>query len=138
MKIEDRVFWGEFKSFVLAQVGKPYIFGAEVDVNDPNPKAWDCSELVEISYRRQGVDCPDGACNQVKVSTRVHSPKLGDLGFKQSKDGHVYHVGIFIEPGLVVEARGSQYGVVKRDQSAFEKYDFMGWYRLNQLDKEVV
>jgi cell wall-associated NlpC family hydrolase len=31
----------------MSQVGKQYIFGAEANPNDPNPRDFDCSELVE-------------------------------------------------------------------------------------------
>ena len=31
----------------LAQKGETYVFGADVDVNDPNPTTFDCSKLTE-------------------------------------------------------------------------------------------
>ena len=39
----------------LAQVGKPYIFGAQPQSTDPNPPAFDCSSLVRWCCDRAGV-----------------------------------------------------------------------------------
>jgi len=47
------------------QVGKPYVFGAEAAPNDPDPPAFDCSELVEWACARVGVVFPDGTWNQI-------------------------------------------------------------------------
>jgi cell wall-associated NlpC family hydrolase len=47
----------------LAQQGDRYAYGAETNPNDPNPSAFDCSELVEWACRRAGVQptMPDGS-----------------------------------------------------------------------------
>lgn len=45
----------------------------------------------------------------------------GDLFFRQSKGG-IYHVGVIIEGGEVVEARGTDYGVIRRALPEAEKY----------------
>lgn len=39
----------------LAQVGKPYLFGAQPQSTDPNPSAFDCSSLVRWCCDRAGV-----------------------------------------------------------------------------------
>lgn len=44
-----------------SMAGKPYIFGYEVRLSDPNPKAFDCSELIEWACYRLGVYFPDGS-----------------------------------------------------------------------------
>jgi len=61
--IEDVLLWA------IAQKGDRYVFGAEVaataaDATDATE--WDCSELVEWSSRKAGVQprVPDGAFNQ--------------------------------------------------------------------------
>jgi hypothetical protein len=49
------------------QIGDPYRFGAETDLNDPNPTAFDSSELVEWAAHQAGVkDMPDGSWNQYR------------------------------------------------------------------------
>ena len=59
---------GTAESFVqkaLAQRGDRYIFGTETNLNDPNPKAFDCSELVQWAAHQAGVSVPDGTMNQL-------------------------------------------------------------------------
>jgi hypothetical protein len=41
-------------SIMRSQIGKPYKFGAPVDINDPNPPAFDCSALIHWSCGRSG------------------------------------------------------------------------------------
>jgi len=49
------------------QVGDKYQFGAEADENDPNPSAFDSSELVEWASHQAGFhDMPDGSWNQYR------------------------------------------------------------------------
>ena len=51
---------------MLSQTGDPYIFGAEASPLDPNPDAFDCSELVEWASARAKISpkVPDGAYYQ--------------------------------------------------------------------------
>ena len=39
----------------LAQAGDRYVFGAQARLDDPNPTAFDCSELVKWSAHQAGV-----------------------------------------------------------------------------------
>lgn len=48
-----------FSHLAEAQVGKPYILGAEASPRDPDPPAFDCSELVEWLYARSGTKITD-------------------------------------------------------------------------------
>ena len=93
----------------LAQVGKPYIFGYEVNLDDPDPRAFDCSELAQWLFHRQGRDISDGTWNQESIfSIDIQQPSVvGDMFFMPGHDG------IYIGEGQVVEARGRRYGVVK-------------------------
>lgn len=100
----------------MKQNGKPYIFGYEVRLDDPNPKAFDCSELVEWVCRQLGVKptMPDGSGNQyehckrhgleISLEDAVTTP--GALLFRI---GH--HVAISRGDGKTIEARGKDYGV---------------------------
>ena len=114
----SQVNWASFIEFLLLQVGKPYIFGVE---NDPNEedwtkyKAWDCSELVQISYEKIGLPLPDGSYNQAKVIKKVNNGNflIGDLFFKWNPDTEViHHVGIYIGENRIIEAKGKAYGVL--------------------------
>ena len=121
---------GIFLLTLLKQVGKPYIYGAEVLLDNPNPSAFDCSELVQWALAQAGLthvcDLPikrfDGAGNQFlnsrTVPISVAREHLGALLFIQDKEAYatkparIGHVGVVIAPGYVVEARGRNYGVV--------------------------
>jgi hypothetical protein len=107
---------GTAEAFVqraLAQVGDEYIFGAEANLNDPNPKAFDCSELVQWAAHQVGVSIPDGTMNQL--------PHIRRAGMTISVDEAVRtrgallfapgHVAISLGNGQTIEARGRRHGV---------------------------
>ncbi|MCP3104051.1 peptidoglycan-binding protein [Myxococcus sp. K15C18031901] len=107
---------GSVETFVqkaLAQAGDKYIFGAETRLDDPNPKAFDCSELVEWAAAQAGVHMPDGTMNQVpyckqKGTTLSVAEALKTRGALLFKPGHV---AISLGDGRTIEAKGSAYGV---------------------------
>jgi cell wall-associated NlpC family hydrolase len=118
----------------LTQRGKPYIFGAEAKASDPNPKAFDCSELVEWSCGRAGVTptMPDGAYNQWKhcdampvtqgMRTRGALLFVGDG--KGSGRNAITHVAWSLGDGTTVEARGRAWGV--GCWPSVNRFDFAG------------
>ena len=110
-----------FVEHARAQVGKPYHYGCEVRLDDPNPERFDCSELVQWALHQVGIDYTDGAHNQWLRSRRVEpteaAGKTGGLLFRWGKrDGkeRIVHVGIASGEGSVIEARGREYGVIER------------------------
>ena len=114
---------GLFIIYGLKQVGKPYILGAEVgDPVDPDPPAFDCSELMEKAAEFAGVPLPDGACYQFdacrEITVAEAKRTLGALLFIQNAGGypdkphHIGHVAMVIARGWCVEAKGRAYGVV--------------------------
>lgn len=134
-------------------VGKPYVFGAEVSLSEPDPtkiKAIDCSELVEYLYAnlqkvdgsRAALSMPDGSYNQAKVCRRLNfvpnDPSsdvllLGDLGFKwEPETQSIHHVGIFIGDGKVLEAKGKSYGVVLTDFDDYRKSSHFAFWGRHQ------
>lgn len=93
------------------QVGKKYIYGAEAKGTDPDPKAFDCSELIEWACYQVGVKFVDGSSNQKAackpISVAEASKIRGALLFFPG------HVVVSLGDGNgTVEARGKQYGVV--------------------------
>ena len=86
-------------SFALAQLGKPYEFGAE------GPNTYDCSGLMMAAWAAAGVAIPRTTFDQ--VGTGVAVPGLsamtpGDLIFIPGSDGtmaHPGHVGMYIGVG---------------------------------------
>src|SRR2546429_593882 len=45
-----------FVATALEETGKRYVFGASASPTDPNPAAFDCSELVQWAAERKGVE----------------------------------------------------------------------------------
>lgn len=121
------------KELLSAQLGKQYIFGKEVSMEDPNPVAFDCSELVQWFFHQLGVEAPDGSFNQFEQSIPVNDCKPFDLGFYENENG-VHHVGIRYDEFFVIHARGRAYGVVINTAREFMSTpQFRGWRRLKCL-----
>lgn len=109
-----------FVAKALEMEGKPYIFGAEAELKDPSPRAFDCSELVQWACAQVGVKIPDGARAQWEFCDRndfdLASPAAalcvrGALLFRIPRDGSQAHVAISLGDGRTIEARGKAYGV---------------------------
>ncbi len=90
--------------FALAQLGKPYRWGAE------GPAAYDCSGLVWAAYRSVGVTLPRVANDQY-WGTRArpvarHALLPGDLIFfsTSSRWQDIHHVAMYIGDGRMVHA----------------------------------
>jgi cell wall-associated NlpC family hydrolase len=107
-----------FVQYALQQAGDPYVFGAETRLEDNDPDAFDCSELVEWAAYRAGVKFVDGARNQWSVC-RAKGLLIpisdaynlrGALLFRINS-GAYDHVAISLGDGRTIEAKGRQYGV---------------------------
>lgn len=70
------------------RAGRPYVYGAA------GPGAFDCSGLVQWSFRKAGKNLPRTSGAQVGATRRVAHPRRGDLVFF-TNGGSVYHVGIY-------------------------------------------
>jgi cell wall-associated NlpC family hydrolase len=116
----------EFLRAALAQRGDRYIYGAETSLHDPNPTAFDCSELTQWAAAQAGITIPDGAAYQylwakehgylVPVSEARQVP--GALLFEFSSEPRPgggrpseAHVAISLGRHKTIEARGTSYGV---------------------------
>jgi cell wall-associated NlpC family hydrolase len=99
-------------SAALAQVGKPYVWGAK------GPDAFDCSGLTQTAWAGAGVVIPAGTIAQIRDGTAVADladAAPGDLLFIPGSLGTVAvprHVGIYAGNGLVVDARSARRGVM--------------------------
>ncbi|NYJ05225.1 C40 family peptidase [Petropleomorpha daqingensis] len=82
----------------LAQVGKPYVFGAS------GPNGFDCSGLTMFAYAAAGVSLPHSSSAQSRLGVAVSRSELqpGDLVYFYSP---VSHVGLYIGNGMMVHAR---------------------------------
>jgi|1186.fasta_scaffold94363_2 cell wall-associated NlpC family hydrolase len=131
-----------FLSTAMAQAGKPYIWGASAAPSDPNPKAFDCSELTKWAAARVGVTIPDMASAQyiylrdhgatMSVDQALHTP--GALLFRfphepkrVGENPNAEHVAISVGDGVhTIEARGHAYGTNVFDNAAGRGFNFAG------------
>ena len=111
-------------SYALAQVGKPYVFGAA------GPSAFDCSGLTMAAWATAGVSLPHASSAQYAMTARVDSSSLipGDLVFFYSD---LHHVGIYVGGGTFVHAANPGDGVVAEPLfSSYWQSVYMGAGRL--------
>lgn len=83
--------------FALAQIGKPYVFGAT------GPGSYDCSGLTQAAYAAAGITIGRTTWDQDKDGVAVSTSALrpGDLVFYYSG---LSHVGMYIGDGKIVHA----------------------------------
>jgi cell wall-associated NlpC family hydrolase len=108
--------------FALAQVGKPYVFGAA------GPGSYDCSGLTMAAWQTAGVSLPHSAADQYNYGQHVSRDALqpGDLIFFYQPIGHVT---IYIGGGMMVSAPTEGQNVSVVPLSAFDS-DYVGATRL--------
>jgi murein DD-endopeptidase len=84
-------------------VGKPYKYGGS------GPTAFDCSGLVQYSFRHAGVTLPHNTVKQRAASRLVKVAELqrGDLLFFDQEGKKNSHVGIYLGNGKFVHAPSS-------------------------------
>ena len=84
----------------IAMVGKPYHYGGNT------PAGFDCSGLVQYSYRRVGVTLPHGTGNLRRISQPVSKNHLrrGDLLFFTQEGKRASHVALYIGSNRFVHA----------------------------------
>lgn len=84
-------------AFALAQIGKPYVWGAT------GPAAYDCSGLTQASWKAAGVAIPRTTYQQVRIGQAVTYAQAapGDLIFPFAD---LSHVVMYLGNGQVVQA----------------------------------
>ena len=89
-------------------LGGKYVWGAE------NPKiGFDCSGLVQYTYHGLGLTTPRVAQDQFKSAHLIAAGRAvpGDLVFYHDDYGNVYHVGIYVSPGVTYAAVDEAEGI---------------------------
>ena len=87
----------------LAMVGKPYHYGGNT------PAGFDCSGLVQYSYRQVGIELPHGTSNLRRISQPVSRRNLqrGDLLFFTQEGRKSSHVALYLGDDRFVHAPSS-------------------------------
>jgi cell wall-associated NlpC family hydrolase len=100
-----------FVALALQQAGKRYVFGAEASASDPNPRSFDCSELVEWAAARAGISprVPDGSSAQINHCRSV--PLAQAIRTKGALLWTPGHIAISLGNGKTIEAMNSQAGI---------------------------
>lgn len=103
----------EFVRVAEAQAGDRYVYGAEAAVSDPDPHAFDCSELVQWAAGRAGVTMVDGSAAQLAYCRRkgTEVPVAEAINTRGALLFAKGHVAISRGDGTTIEARGRKYGV---------------------------
>lgn len=123
----EMIFAADLVALCLKQTGDRYVFGHEASVSDPDPDVFDCSELVQWSCARLGVEptMPDGSWLQARHCAKrelLRTPEdaigiQGALLFRFKGDPFSgdrpsqAHVAISLGNGNTIEARGKKWGV---------------------------
>jgi beta-N-acetylglucosaminidase len=133
-----RLSAAQFAKLAEAQVGKKYVLGAEVALSTNNPKAFDCSELVQWLFGRSGSPITDLAAAQYSATSKVTGPpKAGDLVFLRNNPARangIGHVAVVTKKRSngdweVIEARGHADGVVKTTLSYWKHRSYYAGLR---------
>jgi len=104
----------------LAMVGKPYHYGGNT------PAGFDCSGLVQYSYRRVGIELPHGTSQLRRLSQPVTRRNLqrGDLVFFTQEGKKSSHVALYLGNDRFVHApsNGKKVYVSSFDDSYWQKH----------------
>jgi murein DD-endopeptidase len=90
-------------SQAVKMVGKPYKYGGS------SPSGFDCSGLVQYSFKQAGVSLPHNTVQQRSASRRISLAELrrGDLLFFNQEGKKYGHVAIYAGNGKFVHAPSS-------------------------------
>ncbi len=119
------------KALAIAKeyMGTPYQWGgATPDTN------FDCSGLMQWSYKQVGIDIPRVTYDQVNVGEhieKVDDLEAGDLVFFQDSSGDMHHVGMYIGAHKFIHAphTGDVVKVSSLDESYYQQ-QFAGGRRM--------
>lgn len=84
--------------------GTPYLWGGK------SPFGIDCSGLVQMVYKLNGINLPRDAKDQAncgKTLSFIEEAEPGDLAFFDNDEGFIIHTGIILPENKIIHASGS-------------------------------
>jgi gamma-D-glutamyl-L-lysine dipeptidyl-peptidase len=110
-------------SYARLFLNAPYQWGGR------GPMGIDCSGLVQVAFKMAGIPLLRDASQQATQGQQVgflQEALPGDLVFFDNEEGAIVHVGILIEPGLILHASGKvridkvdHQGIYNRETGAY-------------------
>lgn len=109
---------------VLAQEGKPYVWGAE------GPDAFDCSGLIMWALKQVGINFPHYSGSQWNATEHISEKDAipGDLIFFGANASR--HVGMYTKKGQMFNAMNPRRGI---GYSSYHASDLFGFGRVREL-----
>lgn len=98
-----------FVATALQQTGDAYVYGAEAPISNPNPSAFDCSELVQWAAGRVGVPFVDGSSAQIAACKSISVEQA--IRTRGALLWHPGHIAISLGNGRTIEAANPGFGV---------------------------
>lgn len=105
---DDAPSYSAIYKLAKKNLGKPYVYGAT------GPSAFDCSGFTSYVYKKAAnVTIPRTAAAQYQAAKKVSykNMKKGDLVFFGYSAYSIYHVGVYVGKGQMIDAQNN--GVVK-------------------------
>lgn len=91
----------KLESTAMKQLGKPYVYGAN------GTKSFDCSGFTSYIFKRNGVHLQRTAQAQFDTNKHVKAKyaRKGDLVFFGGSRRNIYHVGLYLGHGRMIDAQ---------------------------------
>ncbi|MCY9806309.1 NlpC/P60 family protein [Lentilactobacillus senioris] len=124
---DDAPSYSSIYKLAKKNLGKPYVYGAT------GPYAFDCSGFTSYVYKKAAkVTIPRTAAAQYQAAKKVSykNMKKGDLVFFGYSAYSIYHVGVYVGNGQMIDAQNN--GVVKEKVIA-PWWDYYGSARVTNL-----
>jgi cell wall-associated NlpC family hydrolase len=102
-QVEEKTNLSKLIETAFLLLNSPYLWGGR------SPLGIDCSGLVQLVYKVNGINLPRDAREQSVLGKTIdfaNEAQPGDLAFFDNNDGTIIHVGILLAPDQIIHASG--------------------------------